>query len=241
MPLARSREGRVTCCSCQLDVVNAPDGVPSTGSGSGTDSDTQAPATNAADVHQSDTRQNRSEEERPAESSPTHVVAVRSGPSTRTSGSLSAALGEKLLQGWTMVNRACTTCATPLLRSSSGALLCVSCAGGASSAQAQNQNDTLHTGRSLPGPNARPRLPQAPVAAHAQLPQFVPSGEGNSAVGTVEEELRCTEMAAVQTLRSLRESLVTTGDVERLRSIVKALRETVELIEAVQRARRALL
>jgi uncharacterized Zn finger protein (UPF0148 family) len=38
-----------------------------------------------------------------------------------------AALGEKLLQGWTMLQDACARCSTPLLRDSIGTLLCVTC------------------------------------------------------------------------------------------------------------------
>jgi uncharacterized Zn finger protein (UPF0148 family) len=38
-----------------------------------------------------------------------------------------AALGEKLLQGWTMLQDSCARCSTPLLRDNHGSLLCVTC------------------------------------------------------------------------------------------------------------------
>lgn len=94
MPLARSRDGRVTCTACATDIPAAPS----------SSSPTSAPT----------------------HTEPSTAVVVPSS-ARRPQVSVSAILGEKLLQGWTMLSDSCARCSTPLLRDASGTLLCVSC------------------------------------------------------------------------------------------------------------------
>ena len=96
MPLARSRSGRVVCCSCGLDVVSRA-------------------ATEEGKTEEADGAREVS-----------HAI-VPAGRSQRDA--MSVRLGEKLLQGWTMLEEACERCALPLLREGSGRVVCVGCEG----------------------------------------------------------------------------------------------------------------
>lgn len=96
MPLARSRDGRVTCTACATDIPTAPS--------------SSSPSSTPALPH----------------TEPSTAVVVPT-PARRPQVSVSATLGEKLLQGWTMLSDSCARCATPLLRDANGTLLCVSC------------------------------------------------------------------------------------------------------------------
>lgn len=93
---------------------------------------------------------------------------------------VSTAMGEKLLQGWTMLQDACETCGTPLLRNSSGTLLCVLCSSQRAGAASMNDGGQEHpeaTIRNAGGPSAQFRSP----GSRQRVPVGVlrnPSAEG---------------------------------------------------------------
>lgn len=102
MPLARSRSNRVICTSCGLDVVTA-----------------------AATPAQSTEERPKAEELDRATNGPCSSTAVV--PARDASEAASAAVGEKLLQGWTMLDESCRNCGLPLLKDAGGLVVCVGC------------------------------------------------------------------------------------------------------------------
>lgn len=105
MPLARSRSNRVLCTSCGLDVVAAAAAAPSR--------PTEQPKPEQED------REDR------ATNGPCSTAIV---PARRVlSDAASAAVGDKLLQGWTMLEETCGNCTLPLLRDVGGRVVCVAC------------------------------------------------------------------------------------------------------------------
>lgn len=103
MPLARSRSNRVICTSCGLDVVRA-----------------------AAAPAQSTEEQPKAEEVDRATNGPCNSTAVVPARGVLNDAA-SAAVGEKLLQGWTLLEESCGNCGLPLLRDVAGLVVCVVC------------------------------------------------------------------------------------------------------------------
>eukprot|EP00171_Calliarthron_tuberculosum_P002577 IDg2577t1 len=256
MPLARSRQGRIYCCACQADVVAATStGAPQTGTASRASPVVTTPRSVAENPSSLPTP------DAPAAPAPNPagtVIAVRGGTSggagaTSTALSVSAALGEKLLQGWTMLNRSCTTCATPLLRSAAGALLCVRCAS-TSAAVGAGGRAAPTAPPAVPAPPPRAHLLAPPRAAGAPRPMscaLLPATPGSAAVqtpGTVPltlagngeqtfAELCAAEAAVVSTMSTLRAGLANRRDVEGLTAIMRGIREAAATIEQLRKAR----
>lgn len=137
MPLARSRSGRVMCTSCGLDVVTAPAG-------------SSAP------------QQPKSEDDE-VPNGPSSAVVV---PAWRPNNdALSTAIGDKLLQGWTMMNESCEDCNLPLLRDLRGRMLCVGCDRGTGT-QAGPVADGVADGVVAQGGRELMRTPGVQVAAN---------------------------------------------------------------------------
>lgn len=251
MPLAKSRDGRVMCCACNADVVDSPpaaSGSASTSAGAGPSGTAgSAAAASASTVGGDETPPPPADPATPPAAG--GVVAVHGSRQT-----VSAALGEKLLQGWTMLEQACATCGTPLLRSASGTVMCVQCASvGAAGAGAPRPAS------SLPGPPARPQLPAPPPvsvgrravplarALPAPGPSRTEAGAGAGVRTSVPvdvgvdadtyNELGLAEQAAVAAMRALRESLGGRRDVEGIASVLRGMREAADTITAVRRAR----
>jgi uncharacterized Zn finger protein (UPF0148 family) len=86
----------------------------------------------------------------------------------------SLSLGEKLLQGWTLLQESCARCSTPLLRDVSGTLLCVTCTmhrdpddiGGCKNGSTSGKQEQYAAGtsRSLNNDSARMRCGTSAVA-----------------------------------------------------------------------------
>lgn len=132
MPLMRSREGRVVCCSCRADIVSR---------NRNENNNTEQ----ANGTHENEKNEKNDEDEEvkekdndnptsasvpvvpiiesraivPAHSINNHRAVTRDG--------MSAALGDKLLQGWTLLQDNCNNCGTPLIRNNSGMITCVGC------------------------------------------------------------------------------------------------------------------
>eukprot|EP00178_Gracilaria_changii_P019282 TRINITY_DN559_c0_g1_i3.p6 TRINITY_DN559_c0_g1~~TRINITY_DN559_c0_g1_i3.p6 ORF type:complete len:305 (+),score=71.51 TRINITY_DN559_c0_g1_i3:4062-4976(+) len=142
MPLARSRQGRVVCCNCRADVVTQlPRALPLSlpaptpnGEAPRTDVDHEhaadgpttiaaaAAATEATGAATID-RASRAQPSRADDTLEAANNTTRSGAEA-----VSTALGDKLLEGWTMLSSACSTCGTPLMRDPrNGNVLCVVC------------------------------------------------------------------------------------------------------------------
>lgn len=123
MPLARSRQGRVLCCNCRADVV-------SNSQGSGQLTAPPAPPAPRSANSEDDTPSSGTER------GVTHRAVVARPARDATS----AAMCEKLLQGWTMLNSCCEVCATPLLRDDADHVVCVVCQMSESNAGAAGVN-----------------------------------------------------------------------------------------------------
>lgn len=227
MPLARSREGRVYCCACQANIVPAAEASePEPESTAGRTSPLAASAPSSS-------------------ADPGTVVAVRGGSSgaglSNTGGELSVPnAGDKVLQGWTRTNRTCATCATPLLRSPTGALLCVQCA--SSPPTAAPASNVASQAPPLPAPQARAQLPAPRPDAHSPLLLTAPDAAAMGAnTDSTYAELCAAEQAVVAALRTLRAGLPMRRDVDGIASIVRAIRDAAATIEQLRRARSSVL
>lgn len=258
MPLARSREGRMFCCACQADVVpagSARGARPNAATGRTATGGTRAPPNSNSETPL--TPESR------ANASAGTVVAVRGGTggsgcgtTQSTALSVSAALGEKLLQGWTLLDRTCRMCSTPLLRSSTGALLCVQCVGAnngsrvASGTQPPAVTAPATRAHLMPPPRmSSPRtsmpcalLPAPPVsgATPAVAPGTAPvldvGGGDNTFV-----ELCAAEAAVVATMATLRSGLAARRDIEGITAVLRAIREAAATVEQLRKARACVL
>lgn len=140
MPLARSRSNQVICTSCGLQ--GTPQGTPQGAHERSSQAPSHAPSQQIPDTphdqaHETaratserETNEPKLEDHRTNGPS-TAIVPVRRPPVD----AMSAAVGEKLLQGWTMLERMCGECHLPFLRDVNDRVICVGCTGGPSGAQ----------------------------------------------------------------------------------------------------------
>lgn len=122
MPLARSRAGRVVCTSCGLDVVLA-----SASAIAAPRDDAKGESDPEPQPEQQPEQQDEEQERAPNGMAGAVVVPAASARNQRLTDAASAALGEKLLQGWTMLDAACERCGLPLLRDDARRVVCVGC------------------------------------------------------------------------------------------------------------------
>lgn len=172
MPLARSRSGRVVCTSCGLDVVLAsasPDVAPP----EDTKDDAAAHARDEA----------REEDDRVPNGMAGAVVvpAARARDQRLTRDAASAALGEKLLQGWTMLDAACERCGLPLLRDDARRVVCVGCQRDSSSAAATGSGGAAAVPQPQTGPNVGTSTQLMPRVLHVGSARGGGTGAGQVA------------------------------------------------------------
>lgn len=167
MPLMRSRQGRVVCCTCRADIVTTQDATPrsngpTTPVTDATDTSLRngPPTAAKADVDPHGDKPSVTKEGAKADAQEDALV-TKDATTTRTEGTsdsvktpiadsraivattpagrgaaaertardaMSAALGDKLLAGWTLLAESCAQCATPLVGNTDGRVQCVACA-----------------------------------------------------------------------------------------------------------------
>ncbi len=240
MPLARSRAGRVYCSACKVDVrMSSSQPVPA-------EQPAEEPTTEAPTLSEAQTG-TRSD----------GIIAVRSGS---TVPDVSTALTEKLLEGWTLLNTVCSTCNTPLLRSRTGALLCVRCAAVGAAAAAAASNTLPPTAAqaqpAIMGPSARAslppprssdeprnsRLPHRPVRLGLPEPElWQDHRQCDDVLDPTYMELCKSETAVVAALRTLREGLDERRDVNGISVLVNAIGDCAATIEKLRNARARVL
>lgn len=261
IPLARSREGLLYCCGCRSNISAVPeDNVNDTASASNSNNNAEP----TEDPLTDETNSNTPNADTGRGGGSNSIVAIRGGTDTGSELSVSTALGEKLLQGWTLLNTTCQICNTPLLRAQSGTLLCVQCATDGAAAAAASA--TPASTPALPAPQARPSLPP-PGDNRTESIMPAPAGtRGNNSnnnarsnehgydharEGTRESTLHTTddatylelvrsEEAVVYSMREMRSALASRRDVDGKAAIICSLGDAARTIEALRSTRKGL-
>lgn len=227
-PLVRNKNtGVKLCCSCRAQVVQSTNHI-ATNSNSSNDNDNS-------------NNNNSMNEQDGGEPSPFSSLNIEPEQSSsmveidyirefqRDSDRVSKQIGEKLLQGWTLLDVNCpnSRCACPLMRDTEGSLFCVSCQQSyEETAQREMHVDDRSTG-------------EAVECLENKRPRTLSCGEGTTSSAAGQDNggnsiLRATEATLLQKIDKLQASLSQSEDMQECLRISEQLSSFLSNLQKVR-------